>query len=162
VHALPQVMSAVQSASFTHAVFSVQQLVSRQLSHVGSPDESPHVPPDFKCIGPSGIFFRPSAASAASSRTRFEIASFVRQLCGAAVLAGGCVCGAVVSVIVQAKVNVDVMAITPKVVGFMGPPSRCRYLPSPPRRRGEGKLPFMPAPSCQRRARHSSPWKEIH
>jgi hypothetical protein len=44
VHAFPQVMSAVQSASPTHAVLSAQQLAPRQESQVASPDESPQAP----------------------------------------------------------------------------------------------------------------------
>jgi hypothetical protein len=45
LQASPHVTSAVQSALETQAVFWAQQLVSRQVSQVGSPVESPHVPP---------------------------------------------------------------------------------------------------------------------
>ncbi len=154
VHALPHVMSAVQSASFTHAAFWVQQLVSRHESHVASPVWSPHVPP----APPNGVMpepfapplFFPSAAIAAAF-PGFESESFEchPSAFGSSVFASGLgpEVVVVVSVTVHAMVNVDVMAITPQVIAFMCPPRGRRS--SRPRR---GEAPPAAAKARRRRS----------
>jgi len=132
VHALPHVMSAVQSVSFTHAAFCVQQLVSRHVSQVVSPVESPHFPPPAigRVPGVSLLPPREPPESAASPDAFFGFASASFDLNAPEASSFGAVDSGfwpsvvvvVVSVTVHANVIADVMAITPKVVSRMCPP----------------------------------------
>lgn len=135
-HASPHVTSAVQSASETHAVFGAQQLVSRHVSQVASPVESPHdapPPPPLRVFRArrdgAAPTFAESAAIAAALAPGRERVSFDRQPLSAGFSTGfedaGSVLSAsvvLVSVIVQARLIVDVMAITPKIFAFIRPP----------------------------------------
>lgn len=132
MHASPHETSAVQSASFMHAVFSAQQLASMHVSHVASPVRRPHAPPAPPSAPPEGRategFFPALFASAETARATppgRDSASFDCQLFAAAArepaLPGDGTLSMVV-VLVHAKVIVDVMAITPKVIPRMCPP----------------------------------------
>lgn len=127
VHALPHAISAVQSASATHAAFGAQQLASRHASHVASPVERPQLPAPFVFVEPSfGADFLPdafvaSAAIAVVLSTLFESARLVRNVTVASAPSGSARPDVfrISVVVVHAKVNVDAMAIAPKVVAFI-------------------------------------------
>jgi hypothetical protein len=127
-HASPHAMSALQSGSATHALFSAQQLASRQVSQVGSPlvrpqEPPPPGPPDFRCVpGFTLALFASAEITDALRDVRLLRESFVRHAAGCTVDDGSEPPGSsmvLVSVIVQAHANVDVMAITPKILAFM-------------------------------------------
>jgi len=118
-------MSAVQSASFTHAEFCAQQLASMHESHVASPVRRPHVPASVPVGGSATDFFTfafASAETAFATPLGRDSASFdchvFAAVCDPPLLPGvGTV--SMVVVLVQAKVIADAMAIAPKVIALM-------------------------------------------
>jgi len=121
LHASPHVMSAVQSASATHAVLSAQQLASRHESQLASPVERPPqvpppLPPERSRIPPPPLPLLPSAAMTVECAPACARESGGFQPSPGPSDVGLSPVDFVVVVELQANVSVDAMAIAPKVV----------------------------------------------